>query len=274
MHESAIYDRIRKMVKILKRRKKMGYCPKCGADVGDAAFCHNCGNQITETLVEIHNTGAAAVQMQQSIRQESLDQATKVYEYFKVKEKSFIDYEKIQEKLAYYQGNNKTVMIVFGWIFAAIALSLIFGQLISIPLQLSEYSFDFSSFMVTLCCTGVPVLIFGVLAIVFLTTSYKWEHTKKKEVPELQDLLLVYEKDLNEHYEAYGVCPVGIEYSDPRILEVLVSNIKSGRADTIKESIAIMMDDAHKTAMELNSRMAADAAGAAAAFSAASFFLK
>lgn len=249
----------------------MGYCPKCGADVGDAAFCPNCGNAIKNDLVAVHNSGVSVMQMQQSIRQESLDQATDVFEYFKVKEESFIDYEKIQGKLEYYQNKSKTAMIVLGWIFVAIAGNVSLGGLGGV---FSGGGFDVASFMVMLFCFGIPGLIFGVLGTVFLITSNKWERTKKKEVPELQELISIYESDLNKHYEAYGVCPVGIEYCDPRILEVLIANIKSGRADTIKESIAIMIDDAHKTAMELNSREAAEAAGAAAAFSAASFFLK
>ena len=95
-------------------------------------------------------------------------------------------------------------------------------------------------------------------------------------------------QELTQHFRAYGYCPVGPEYTNPSILQQIMSVIQSGRAETPKEAINVLLDDAHKSSMEFaamltarNAQAAAEyaqgaAAGATASavFSAANFFLK
>ena len=72
-----------------------------------------------------------------------------------------------------------------------------------------------------------------------------------------------------------------MEYTNPRITQVIYNVIRQGRADTPKEAINVMLQDAHRSEMELIAAQTAAAAhsasrssGVAAAFCAASFFLR
>lgn len=82
------------------------------------------------------------------------------------------------------------------------------------------------------------------------------------------------ENQLEVYYRDYGYCPIGIEFCDPDIIKSLADVVRTGRADTIKEAINVLLDDAHKTTMEMEARFTSQAAGTTAAFSAASFFFK
>lgn len=74
-------------------------------------------------------------------------------------------------------------------------------------------------------------------------------------------------------------CLIGAEYTNPKVITQLANIFRAGRADTIKEAINVLLDDAHKSNVELQAqlsaqaaRQAANGAKTAAVFSAARFF--
>ena len=74
---------------------------------------------------------------------------------------------------------------------------------------------------------------------------------------------------------------LSMEFSNPRIIKLIYNVIRQGRADTPKEAINVMLQDTHRTEMKLIAAQTAAAAsfasinsGVAAAFCAASFFLR
>ena len=86
-------------------------------------------------------------------------------------------------------------------------------------------------------------------------------------------------EELYQYYLNYGYCLVSAEYTNPSNLLAILHTIESGRADTIKEAINILVEDAHRNNMEalatqtaVASAAAARGATAAAVFSAANFF--
>ena len=88
-------------------------------------------------------------------------------------------------------------------------------------------------------------------------------------------------QELNDHYNAYPMCPVGAQYSNPEIIEVIMEVMQSGRANTIADAINILINDINQSEMqaylqsiESYSRQSANASKTGAVFAAASFFLK
>ena len=51
-------------------------------------------------------------------------------------------------------------------------------------------------------------------------------------------------------YAEYPLCPIGPEYSNPDVLYALLQVIQSGRADTIKEALNILIDDSYRQKMQ------------------------
>ena len=87
--------------------------------------------------------------------------------------------------------------------------------------------------------------------------------------------------ELFDYYQQYGTCLVGSEYTNPSNLITIMNTIKSGRADTTKDAINLLLEDTYRNNMQRIAAQAARSAAAAArgarvgaVFSAANFFLK
>ena len=87
-------------------------------------------------------------------------------------------------------------------------------------------------------------------------------------------------KELFDHYISYPNCPVGPEYINPQILSLLHSVLLSGRADTVKESINLVIDETHRAkvreylaAIEYNTAAINAQTCVTTTFVAASFFI-
>ena len=39
------------------------------------------------------------------------------------------------------------------------------------------------------------------------------------------------------HYNSYGECPLGVEYSNPKTIERIYDMVQRGEADTIQEAV-------------------------------------
>lgn len=230
------------------------YCIKCGEALNfEAKFCSNCGESVVNALnndrVTINNK-----------KEELLSTFDTVYNYFQPLRNKY----KAYENLCFAISNTKPIgvkrYIILGF--------AIFGVTYVASMGLSQ-SFKFGNLCVLI---GVVVAIY----------AYRNKCSKNsKDVDGLYKQLNKVGSDLYSHYVNYANCPISYEYSNPELIIVLRKMISSGRAESVKEAINLMIDDEHKARMEtgqmemLNeTRRAANAAGTAAFFSAASFFLK
>jgi len=125
---------------------------------------------------------------------------------------------------------------------------------------------------------GIIILLVGGLMI-FLYANKK--ASVKKRIEQETDRICQIADELTAHYKNYGYCTVGMEYTNPKILQQMGNLIRQGRADTPKEAINIMIEDAHRTDMEMMqmetmraARAASRGSAVAAGFAAANFFLR
>lgn len=241
----------------------MSFCPKCGNNVGDAAFCSKCGSKIeTDELSTIEQNDLSNNNSQMNQRIQAASELTKLYDYFFAKNYIFEEHDKEEKNYNYL------LKQTYNGIATLLALSLTVAAY-SLLLGISSRKIS------------IVTLISGAIAVFFYIIYNKKTKEKKNKLNEIKNQLTKLEDELSDHYNAYGYCPIGIEYSNPRIIRTIADIIRAGRADSIKEAINIMLDDAHKTTMELQAILTTAAAQSAAknsavsaAFSVASFILK
>ena len=253
------------------------FCIKCGTQMPDGAvFCPSCGCDMSgnssnpspaptmdyaSQLAQAQQMQAQQYQMQKnSIRQSEIDSLARTYAHFDLKRSTFQEYDKVGVRLNYYLRGAKSALIVWGAIIAVISLMFAMG------LEASGRVVFIISFLM-----GAGMIAGGIMM--------KVNNKKKCRLYESEYIRL--SQELNDHYNAYPMCPVGAEYSNPEILEIIMSILNSGRADTIKEAINLMIAEVNQAEMnaylqsiEAYAQSTAAASKTGAVFAAASFFLK
>ncbi len=239
------------------------FCSYCGASIADgSAFCNACGKSLSA-----QPTTSPEVQMQQSyqaqktaIRQSEIDAMQSLLDYFSPKSEDYEAYDACCELVSYYSKGAKSSLLVWGIIITVAGL---FAMLSGPEAFLGS--------LIGFVVPGAAMIVGGI----FMKIANRKNH---KEYLDLYSKLSV---ELNDYYNAYPNCPVGPEYSNPAILSEIMRVLQSGRADTIKESINRLIDDASRSDIEsylydIEQHTAAASANtrAAAIFLAADFFLK
>ena len=260
------------------------FCFKCGAELPDGAgFCSSCGASLNSgapspqapamdyqaqmaQMQQMQQMQAQQYQMQKnSIRQSEIASLANCYEHFNQKRETFKEYDRIGQRVNYYARGAKSALIVWGGIIAGFNLILLTGFASSEPPASVVFMFL------------LGMLIGGVM--IFGGIMMKVKNKKNRALVESEYIRL--SQELNDHYNAYPMCPVGAEYANPEILELIMNVLNSGRADTIKEAINVLIAEVNQAEMnayleniEAYSRSAANASKTGAVFAAASFFLK
>lgn len=250
------------------------FCNKCGTQLPDGTpFCSTCGANLNAPanptpaqapMMDYQaqmQMQAQQYQMQKNtIRQSEIALLQNVYDHFNQKRATFQDYDKVGERLSYYQRGARSALIVWGAIITVISFS--------IAATMGTGSGAFAVFMV-FSLIGAGMIAGGVMM--------KVNNRKKLRMFESEYIRL--SQELNDHYNAYPMCPVGAQYSNPEIIEVIMDVMQSGRANTIADAINILVNDINQSEMqaylqniESYSRQTAAASKTAAVFAAASFF--
>ena len=291
------------------------FCPKCGTQVvDDALFCPTCGTSFVQSAPPRMDAQMPAQQeyqqpapqyqqgyqqpvpqyqqgYQQPVqqpyqqgyqqpaqqpyyggygpnpqqqRQANMQEMSRMQQYFSQKAAEYDEYDLINATLDEYD-KRKPGLLVWGIILLVIGSSLL-------SVSLSRDVETCMTILSAVWCLGATGMI---LAFIFSTISRN--KNKRNALSRLVQLA----DELHTHFVNFGYCAVGEEFTNPAILAKIGENLRSGRADTIKEAINIMFDDAHKSQMEYaametmySSRQAAAGATTAAVFAAASFFLR
>jgi hypothetical protein len=71
--------------------------------------------------------------------------------------------------------------------------------------------------------------------------------------------------ELEQYFEEFGYCVVGMEYTNPAILHSIYDMVRLGRADTPKEALNALIQDRHQRIMEMRAQQIAFATRATAA---------
>ena len=248
------------------------FCPTCGAQIPqDAGFCASCGNRISAPAAPAANYQAQMMQAQMlqaqqfqmqknAVRQSEINALTSAYNYFNVKRPQFQQYDRICEQLNYFSRGAKGALLVWG------IIALVCGSIMTLGVFSGEMPI-------------AGALVFLIPGAAMLAGGILMKVNNKRKCAYYQGEYLRLSQELNDYYAAYPQCPVGAEYANPEILELILGVLNSGRADTIKEAINVLISEANQAEMtaylqniQAYSQQASARAGTAAIFAAASFF--
>ena len=251
------------------------FCSYCGNQFADGMqFCLFCGQPDTGAGMSAPAQPSYApagqpyygtpVEQRANIRQSETAELKKMIQYFSQKKDQYDEYDRVCERLDPRKRRKKVGLLVWGILIAIV------GLIVSIVGIAAESTGDF--------LVGLCILLGGAAMIVgFGVSSSARERNYQAACRRFDELT----EELYQHYLNYGYCLVSAEYTNPSNLLAILQTIETGRADTIKEAVNILIEDAHRNRMELLARQtaissAAAARGAqtAAVFSAANFFLK
>lgn len=195
------------------------FCPRCGQPIADsAAFCVNCG-----TALSAPNPRLADYQAQKNaIRQSELTALSNALRFFSQKKHLFQEYDWACSWLHHYSRGPSKVTLILGIIFTALSFLFLLPK--------SPAGFTAALFFL------IPGLILFVVYMIL-----KIHCVKKRSI--FQDKFQNASEALLTCYQTYPDCPVGPEYINPVVLTVFSNCIRSGRADTIKESIHYTLND-------------------------------
>lgn len=232
----------------------MAFCKQCGSDLSGAKFCPNCGASADGEMVAASYAG---VPVGADVRQRSIADMQHMISYFSAKQEQYDQFEKVSEEVM-----DRSTRSFGGWIGAAI-ISLLIGIF-------SEAAF------------------FYVLAVAFVAGFILFKKQNKDKLAIVTARQTELKNELEKHYEEYGYCSVGFEYTRPSTLEALYDLIRKGRvttpgdaintylADKQQEEILRLQQEATDAAKETakNTKKAAKQAKRAANYAGASFWFK
>lgn len=248
------------------------YCPKCGTQIEDgSSFCISCGSKITviASNQETQHNYVSPLEQRINIRKSECEEIEKMIPYFSQKQDTYDEYDKTCAQLKPVFSTLITITLTLGIVSLAIgSLTL----LISYSCVGNEQLFGSRFF------PAIIFILIGLGSIAMCIVFKKLQNNYyQKTIRRINEL----SSELYQHYKGYGYCTVSAEYTNPSILRIILKTIESGRADTIKEAINILLENAHRNQMEeyarrtaISAAYAASSASTAAFFSGASFFLK
>lgn len=216
------------------------FCPYCGANLVDnASFCMTCGKQISPSSVTnppqpqnpvLVDAYAQQYQAQKNaIRQSEISGLSDAISHFSQKTAQFRAYDYVCEQLNYYARGAKSALLVWGCIISTFVLFICLNSIGD-----GDSGTQIAS---------VPLLVLGLIpGLVMIVGGIFMKINNHKKLAHFQNKYAELSQELNEHYLAYPNCPAGSEYANPEILQVLLDVLQSGRADTVKESINLIID--------------------------------
>lgn len=206
-------------------------CPHCKQPLSDGmAFCPGCGNQVSQpayTMVDPYAQQQVYLQQKAAARQSEIQILDHTLRHFSMKQTQYDAYDEACRKLIHYGKGARSALIIWGCIV------LTFGLIMLISM-ISDGSVDDGGVAIAVLSIfpGLGMLIGGILM----------KLNNSKQLAQCQQEYAAYSQELFYHYMLYPNCCVGPEYSNPRVLQILLRNLNSGRCDSIKESINCMID--------------------------------
>ena len=258
----------------------MKLCVSCGQQINDdAQVCPFCGApQVTARQAQPQqiNQPIAQGQMNQpswgygyqqgmpmgygyqnpdAIRQKSIVDMNNLINYFSQKQQQYNEYDSVTESISQLLGRHRKPVPLLVWGIIITVLSSVF--LLSFK-DVKDMP-GFKIFLIVSVIIGLG-MIAGFILLSIRASNYN-KNKLKSDVERQAEL----SEELANHYYAYGYCPVGMEFTNPTILRTIADNIRQGRADTPKEALNNLLDDAHRAQMELLSQQTLAAAKLTAA---------
>lgn len=238
------------------------YCNHCGADNPDSAtYCNHCGSPISDG----QSAEQPSRQQRQIIRNSEIIELERMIRYFSQKAEQYSEYDRLNAEINRFSKGKHHALLVWGIIAAALGV-------FAFSASSSSLNNNARGMVACLCLLPGAGMIVGYI---FYARSFN------RKIDRMIYRKSELEEELLDYYNDFGACVVGAEYTNPSNLSAIQSVIQSGRADTIKEAINILTEDAYRNNMQKyaaqtaqNTASAARGAKAGAIFAAANFFLK
>lgn len=238
------------------------FCNHCGKQNPDGArFCNFCRAPVSAQMM---NLGQPRHQQ----RNAEIAELERMIRYFSQKSALYEEYDRLTPLVDRTLKGCKHVLLVLGIIAACVGL-------LTVPMVILKIMEDKNYVSIILPMMYLLPGIGMIVGYVFYANSFKKRAAKTfQRYDEVT-------AELFDYYQQYGTCLVGPEYTNPSNLITIMNTIKSGRADTTKDAINLLLEDTYRNNMQRIAAQAARSAAAAArgarvgaVFSAANFFLK
>lgn len=204
------------------------YCPNCGSAVPeDGRFCPNCG----QTVNTFGNTAVPCdpyTQTKDLTRRNEMAILDRLLNYFGPKQPQYDAFDDACKRVNHYARGAKSALLVWGCIVVGLALLMLVESLINY-----RYISDgpYFVFGILFLVVGIPMIVGGVLMKVF----------NRRSSSRAKGDYFTLSVELYTHFYECEDCPIGAEYTNPKILASLAYILQSGRADTIKEAINLLV---------------------------------
>lgn len=224
------------------------FCSQCGNQVSEhQRFCPSCGSPIESngnSVVAISASGAMfGNNDRMDVRNKELRTMDDLIKFFSVKQSLYDEYDRVSDIIYRLScGTSKSGMI-WGIIVMAAGLLVMCIGVSSVNSNSYYDSGDLATFVIfsLLIMAGGG----GLMGIFFGLKS-----KRRNQLVEYTNKYYELSDELYQYYCGYNNCPIGPEYTNPTNLMVVQRTIISGRADTIKEALNLLIEDAHREKME------------------------
>lgn len=239
------------------------YCSRCGAFVGEGRdFCANCGTGV------YNHTGYSRID-RINMRAAEIEDLDHMIDYFGQKQDLYDEVADCEKNVEYYSNPNVVFSGFTGRPLKVMGLihTIISGILFFITAMVGMVVDNiYVNIIVALLTLSVVAGVILIVAGVKKSNRFYLNSNFKKAVIVKENKLRIVElqSELYEHYENYGYCCIGFEYSNPLLLNVIRNTIISGQADSIKEAINILKQDERFSNLETLVSQTAESAAAAA----------
>ena len=198
------------------------FCMYCGKELPDnAMFCSGCGKKADLSSVEPENHTQGTHQNSEDI----IDALKTCKSIFAPVQQKYDSRNQLQVSLS-----SKTNYFILFVVF--IVIGFVLGN-----------ALDYTFWEMGIQTLGVMSCWIGIGLVVPLLITLKIKSNERNQAAMLVNL----NSELEANYQTKNLpVKLAFEYSDPRIIDVLIDILKKGRADTIKEAINCMLDDQYK----------------------------
>ena len=212
------------------------FCPNCGGTVADdVRFCAHCGHAlpVCQGTLPPQPVADAYAQQYQShknlLRQNETAILNRLIDYFSPKQGAYDAFENACRRVNHYARGARNALLIWGCIVSGMSLILLLGSILT---YYDVRSDDAPLIMgIVGLILGAPMVTGGILMKVVNRRNFN---------KALQDYYRL-SVELYSHFYACTDCPVGAEYTNPKILASILARVQSGRADTIKEAINLLV---------------------------------
>lgn len=232
-------------------------CPTCGAkiQVDDSkaiGFCSYCGAQIMlKDIVEVRHVGLNPAEY----REDALDELYAIHAYLTLKNEKEVQLNRARIK----EGQIKLWDTSQYYILGSIIIGIV---ALCLPIAF-EANNKLAGIMGLLFLLGVAYLSW----LFIIKPAPENGENNRATMDQIHQNTLRAEEELAAVRLDYDKKTLNSEYYDIEMVSALISNIESGRADTIKEAINVYMDDGYKAEMKqiaINTQKAMESSARAA----------